>query len=136
MTHVDHQLRQTWSEIERPFEDHGPRCGPPDAVILDIGQSIGAVIVYGSETCLGSEIDLTPSGAPRSHHLHTMFRRRRVTDRDVIAGVFPEVEEGTYTLWGLHGTGPLGEVLVVGGQVSEYIGNDCRGASLPKMSGG
>lgn len=112
---------------EEPFVDPGPLSGPPDALVLDIGGDIGALIVYADESCLGSEIDLTPVGAPRSHHLHTMVRRRRATGKDVIAGLYPEVGEGVYTIWGVGATGPLGEVTVVGGRVSEFQGGDCRG---------
>ena len=111
---------------EQPFEGSGPRSGPPDALVLDIGGTIGALIIYADETCLGSEIDLTPAGAPRSHHLHTMVRRRRATNKDVIAGLYPEVSEGTYVVWGIADGGPLGEVSVVGGQVSEFQGGNCR----------
>ena len=82
-------------------------------------------IIYTDESCLGSEIDLTPVGA-RSHHLHTMVRRRRATGRDVIAGLYPEVLEGTYVVWGLEDSGPLGEVTVTGGQVSEFRAGNCR----------
>jgi hypothetical protein len=111
---------------EQPFEDSGPRSGPPDALVLDIGGDIGALIIHADETCLGSEIDLTPAGVPRHHHLHTMVRRRRATNKDVIAGLYPEVPEGTYTVWGLDDSGPLGEVTVTGGQVSEFHAGSCR----------
>jgi hypothetical protein len=111
---------------EQPFEDSGPRSGSPDALVLDIGGNIGALIIYADESCLGSEIDLTPVGAPRSHHLHTMVRRRRATGKDVIAGLYPEVREGTYIVWGLEDSGPLGEVTVMGGQVSEFRAGSCR----------
>jgi hypothetical protein len=73
--------------------------GAPDALVLDIGDDVGALIIYADEACLGSAIDLTPVGAPQSHHIHTMIRRRRATDRDVIAGLFPELREGVYTVW-------------------------------------
>jgi len=115
---------------EQPFYDSGPRSGPPDALILDIGGDVGALIVYADEARLGAEIDLTPLGAPRSHHMHTMVRRRRATGKDVIAGLYPELAEGTYTLWGLQGTGPIGEVTILGGQVSEFHAGDCLGSRL------
>jgi hypothetical protein len=110
---------------EEPFEDSGPRSGPPDALVLDIGDGVGALIIYADEACLGSEIDLTPAGSPQSHQIHTMVRRRRATNRDVIAGLFPELAEGTYTVWALSGNGPIGEVTIVGGQISEFHGGDC-----------
>jgi len=114
--------------LEEPFVDEGPTEGPGDALILDIGEDIGALILYTDESCLGLEIDLTPVGAPRSHHMHTMIRRRRAFDREFIAGVYPELTEGTYTLWGIDDL-PLGEVTIVGGHVSEFRSGSCRSAS-------
>ena len=114
--------------VEKPFIDDGPLDGPADALMLDIGDDIGALILYAEESCLGLEIDVTPAGAPRSHHVHTMIRRRRAFDREFIAGVYPELVEGTYTVWGIDGH-PLGEVTIFGGQVSEFRSGDCRARS-------
>jgi hypothetical protein len=113
---------------EAPFVDNGPTEGPADALILDIGEDIGALILYTEESCLGLEIDLTPVGAPRSHHMHTMIRRRRAFEREFIAGVYPELTEGTYTVWGIDDL-PLGDVTIVGGYVSEFRSPSCRAAS-------
>jgi hypothetical protein len=109
---------------EAPFVDTGPLDGPPEALVLDIGGDIGALLLYADEVCLGREIDLTPAGRPRSHHLHTMVRRRRAVDEDVIVGVYCEVVAGRYTVWGLDGE-PLGEVEVNGGAVTEFDGGRC-----------
>jgi hypothetical protein len=114
---------------EQPYEGPGPRSGPPDALVLDIGDDIGALVLYADESCLGSEVDITPVGAPRSHHIHTMIRRRRATGRDVVAGLYPELAAGTYTVWGLGGTGPIGRVTIVGAQVAEFHGGNCRTAT-------
>src|ERR1700734_2906630 len=103
------------SPTEAPYVDAGPTVGPAEALVLDIGGDVGALILYSEESCLGLEIDVTPVGAPRSHHMHTMIRRRRAVDREVIAGVYPELLEGTYTVWGIDNQ-PLGDVAVVGGQ--------------------
>ena len=97
------------SAVEAPYVDEGPTDGPPDALVLDIGGDIGALILYAEEGCLGQEIDLTPVGAPRSHHMHTMIRRRRGVGREFIAGVYPELCEGLYTVWGLDDH-PLGDL--------------------------
>jgi hypothetical protein len=112
---------------EQPFEGSAPRSGPPDALVLDIGGDIGALVLYADETCLGSEVDITPFGEPRSHHIHTMVRRRRATGKDVIAGLYPELLEGTYTIWGLDESGPIGEVNILGAQVTEFHAGNCRG---------
>ncbi|MHB1533436.1 MAG: hypothetical protein ACYC1D_02290 [Acidimicrobiales bacterium] len=112
---------------EEPFVDTGPIKGPPDFVVLDIGGNVGALIVYTDQECLGREIDLTPKGMSRSHHTHTMVRRRKTLDHEVIVGVYPELVAGSYTLWGLDGR-PLGDVVIEGGQVTEYQAGNC-GAS-------
>jgi hypothetical protein len=113
---------------EAPYVDEGPSDGPADALVLDIGGNVGALVLYSEEACLGLEIDLTPAGAPRSHHMHTMIRRRRAVDREFIAGVYPELVEGLYTVWGIDDR-PLGEVTIVGGQVSEFHSGNCRSPS-------
>ena len=116
---------------EQPFVDTGPTDGPADALVLDIGDDIGALIVLAEEQCLGREIDLSPIGAPRSHHTHTMIRRRRGVGREYIAGVYPELVEGTYTVWGLDDGEALGQVTIVGGAVAEFDAGDCRTPSDP-----
>ena len=69
--------------------------------MLDIGGDVGALVLYAEEACLGLEVDVTPAGAPRSHHMHTMIRRRRATDREFIAGVYPNWsrERTRYGAW-------------------------------------
>jgi hypothetical protein len=125
--------------VEEPFVDSGPTDGPPEALVLDIGGDVGALVLYAEESCLGLEIDLTPVGVPRSHHTHTMIRRRRAVDREFIAGVYPSLQAGTYTVWGVDDR-PLGEVTIDGGRVSEFRAGSCRtspddGAPTPGAHG-
>jgi hypothetical protein len=115
-------LRAT--QAEEAYVDPGPGSGPPEAVVLDIGGDVGALIVYTTESRIGTEVDLTPVGAPRSHHVHTMIRRRRLADRDVAAGVYPELVEGRYTVWG--DDAPLGDVEITGGRVTTFDAGDLR----------
>jgi hypothetical protein len=110
--------------VEAPFVDEG-FTDTPDSLVLDIGGDVGALILYAEESCLGQEIDLTVSGSARSHQMHTMIRRRRSLDRNFIAGVYPQIFSGAYTLWGLDGA-PLGDVVIEGGQVAEFDGGSCR----------
>jgi hypothetical protein len=113
---------------EAPYVDEGAG-GTPESLILDIGGDVGALILYADESCLGHEIDITRSGLPQSHHTHTMIRRRRAVDRECVAGVYPELESGTYTVWGLDGR-PLADVIIDGGHVTEIDAGDCRGTAL------
>jgi hypothetical protein len=124
-THSHGTVEHSHAPVEAPYVDEGPTNGPPDALVLDIGEDIGALILYADEGCLGHEIDLTPGGVPQSHDMHTMVRRRRAVGREFIAGVYPQLVEGEYTLWGLDGR-PLGQVDIVGGRVAEFHAGDCR----------
>jgi hypothetical protein len=111
---------------EEPYLDEASDV--PESLILDIGDDVGALILYADESCLGQEVDITQVGAPRSHHVHTMIRRRRAVDREFVAGVYPELKAGAYTLWGLNGEA-LTEVTISGGRVTEYQGGTCCGGS-------
>jgi hypothetical protein len=108
---------------EAPFVDEGPG-GPPDALVLDIGGDFGALILYAEEHLLGLEIDITPAGEPRSHQIHTMIRRRRSVDHDFVVGVFPELREGAYTVWGLDGEA-MAKINIVGGRITTLDGRNC-----------
>ena len=91
---------------------------PDETLVLDIGGDIGALVLITDPAWIGEEVDVTPSGAPRSHHVHTVIRRRRAGTTDIAVGVYPELTAGDYTVWGLDGE-PAGGVTITGGRVSE-----------------
>ena len=98
-------------EVTRPHH-------PDETLVLDIGEDIGALLLITDPEWIGEEVDVTPAGAPRSHHTHTVIRRRRAGTVDIAVGVYPELPAGDYTVWGLDGN-PAGGVTITGGQVSE-----------------
>ena len=102
---------------EAPYVDPGPRSGPADALVLDIGADTGALVVHAPAAWLGAELDVTALGEPRSHHRHLLVRRLRAAT-DVIAGVLPSLPAGLYAVWG-----PTGEIVasvaVAAGSVTE-----------------
>lgn len=100
-------------------------AGGPEFLVLDIGGGVGALVLYADEAYLDAEIDITPSGTPRSHQIHTTIRRRRAPAQVSVAGVYPELAEGSYTVWGLDGE-PLAEVTITGGRVTEHHLGDGR----------
>lgn len=104
-----------------------------DALVLEIGGDVGAVIVYTDASCLGRELDLTVAGSARSHDLHNVVRRRTTPAGEMVfAAVFPQVGEGQYALWG-RARGPVAEVTVGGGRVSVVHAGDC--GQLPAHDG-
>ncbi len=110
--------------VEAPYVDPGPRSGPPDALVLDIGGDAGALVVQAPPDWIGAEVDVTAVGEPRSHHRHLMVRRLRTPGGEVIAGVLPSLPAGGYTIWAPSGMAIM-RVHVAVGEVTTV---DCRTA--------
>ena len=85
-------------------------------VVLDIGEDVGALIVYTAATFLNHEIEIGPLEIEWLR-THTEVRERRVGGSSVCAAVFPELPAGAYTLWW---SGAQGEpVTIADGAVGE-----------------
>ena len=92
--------------IERVHTEHA---------VLDIGQDIGALVVYTKKELLGQEIEVSIKGDD-TKRIHTAIHERRVHNgRSVYAGVFLSLPAGTYIVW-VH---PSCEVTISGGSVAE-----------------
>ena len=94
-----------------------------DSLVLDIGGDVGALVLYADECCLGLEIEVSRPGDPG--RTHTSIRRLRTSTGTVVAGVYPALPEGEYTVWGLDGA-PTGRAQVAGGRVAEFRGGPLR----------
>lgn len=66
-------------------------------VVLDIGEDVGAVVVYLDDTPVGDELEMQPVGRP-SGRFHTGVHPRRIGDTVARAAVFPAVVAGSYEL--------------------------------------
>jgi len=95
-----------------------------DAVVLDIGDGIGALILSTTEAVLGAEIEVSPmtDGARRTH---TRIRRHRVNGNEVFAGVYPGLAAGTWRVYGVDDCA-LATVEIRSGEVSTVDGGECR----------
>jgi hypothetical protein len=85
--------------------------------VLDIGGDIGALILYTDERFLDSEIEVSPVD-DESRRVHTAIHERRVGERVLFAGVYPELAAGTYRIWTDDASLP-DRVTIVGGEVVE-----------------
>lgn len=99
-------------------------CG---AAVLDIGEDIGALLIYCHPQLRGQQIDVSPRER-LWERVHTDVLERRVNEKSVFAALFLALTAGTYVIWN-HDARPVGEVIVDGGQVSEL---DWR-QELPQM---
>ena len=92
--------------------------------VLDIGEDIGALVIYTGPELHGHEIEVSPRGNPpkRGHgeaqRTHTAVLERRVNGRSVFAALFLALQAGDYIIW-THDAALPAAVSIVGGQVAE-----------------
>ncbi len=91
--------------------------GQGGAVVLDIGDDVGALILYTGEELRGREIEVSPKGRD-AWRVHTAIRERQANGRTIFAGVYLALPADDYTIW-RDATTPAGEVTIVGGAVAE-----------------
>ena len=94
-------------------ETHPERVHTENAV-LDIGEDIGALVIYTGQELLGKEIEVSPKGND-AQKIHTAVLERKVNGRTMFAALFLELPEGDYIIL----TTPPSEITIVGGQVAE-----------------
>ena len=85
--------------------------------MLDIGDDLGALIVYTDAALHGTEIEISPAG-PTAHRSHKDVLERAIGDRAAFTAVFDRLPEGSYTLW-TDGVARVRGVQVAGGAVAE-----------------
>jgi len=109
-SHADHH-----TAAHRPHEE---------AVVLDIGEEIGALVVYTDPALLHTEIEISPAGedATRSHK---DVLERVVGGRSIYAAVFDNLPRGAYTLW--HDGEPRTRgAAIAGGAIAELDWRSAR----------
>jgi hypothetical protein len=107
--------------------------GPSSAgsVVLELGDSVGVLVLEASAKLNGREIEISPVGGahphehdhdhehPHAHRTHSMVRERGTAAGTSYAAVYPGLAVGTYTVWRDHDT-PAGTVTIDGGRVTRY----------------
>ena len=99
--------------------DHHAEAHRPhdEAVVLELGEELGALIVYTDPALLHTEIEISPTGAD-GERSHKDVLERVVAGRSLYAAVFDRVPCGTYTLW--HGGEAIARgTAVEGGEIAE-----------------
>jgi hypothetical protein len=112
---------------------HSHSHGEPDrsadevseALLVDIGGDVGALVVYADEELVGHEVEIVSVGAagrgavqPTGKPVHNVVRRRRVGTQVIYAAVFPDLPAGVYEPYGQTAGGHQ-LIPVVGGRVTE-----------------
>jgi len=89
-------------------------------VVLDIGQGIGALIIYTTKALRGYQIDVSLKGNPTAKRVHTDVLERRIGGRLVCAAVFAELPEGEYITW----SDPAETFTITSGSIAELNWRD------------
>ncbi|WP_034260805.1 hypothetical protein [Actinospica robiniae] len=105
--------------------DHDHRYGPsPSAsVVLNLGEDIGALIIEADESLHGVEIEI--SRLPRDDEAvlpprtHSIVRQRLTRPVPTYDAVYPDLNEGTYTIWSDPHT-PRATVEIRGGAITRH----------------
>jgi hypothetical protein len=86
-------------------------------VVLDLGDGVGALIVYTDPELLGIEVEISPSGGKRDRR-HKQVLQRTIGLETVTVLVYDSLPEGYYTLW-VDDDPWAQDVHIQGGQVAE-----------------
>lgn len=88
-----------------------------EPAVLDIGDDVGALVLYTMGEFRGKEIEVSPKGRD-ADRVHTAIWGREANGRVVYAGIYPALPAGDYIIW-RDETTPGGEVTIVGGAIAE-----------------
>jgi len=99
----DHHL-----EAHRPHEEQ---------VVLEIGEDLGALVVYTDPSLLHTEIEISPEGED-ANRSHKDVLERVVAGRSFYAAVFDKLPAGSYPRW--HGdVARTRGAPIAGGEIAE-----------------
>jgi hypothetical protein len=89
----------------------------PEPVVLDIGDDVGALLLYTPPALHGREIEVSPLGqdVPR---VHTAVLERIIAGRPHYVAVYPALQAGRYRIWA-DDPSVCNQVTITGGAVAE-----------------
>jgi hypothetical protein len=85
------------------------------ATVLDIGDDVGALVLYTDAALAGAEIEISPASDPVQRQHAAVHRRPQ---NNAYAAIYPHLREGRYELWASDGTVAL-DVEISGGTITE-----------------
>jgi hypothetical protein len=95
---VGHPHPHTHPHPHVPLEEARPPTRPSEAVLVDVGERAGALVLASTSAREGLEVEIHPANdAQRRTHVWVLPRRGRGGDV-VYAAVFPSLAPGDYTV--------------------------------------
>lgn len=89
----------------------------PEPVVLDIGGTIGALVVHWDAEHIDAPIEISPTGHDADRQ-HQHILERPIGERTFHAAVFDKIGAGSYSLW-VADEPRARDVSIVGGEVTE-----------------
>jgi hypothetical protein len=99
----------------------------PEHVVLDIGGTLGALIVHAGADLLDTPIELSRAGRD-AERVHQHVLERPLPAGTAYAAVFDKIEEGAYTLW-MRDEVRARDVRVEAGSVTELYWSEAEATS-------
>jgi hypothetical protein len=69
-----------------------------EQVVLDIGDDVGALVLYTPPRLHGREIEVSAMGCD-AQRVHTAVLQRQAAGRTMFVAVYPELRAGSYRIW-------------------------------------
>jgi hypothetical protein len=98
-------------------DHHHSTAARSEHVMLELGDDVGALVLYTDPELHGEEIELSSSGSD-DLRTHKQVHARPLGGETIYAAVFDRVDAGEYTLWH-HGSARDRGVRVSGAAVTE-----------------
>ena len=98
--------------------DHNHVAGNGPTVI-DIGDDVGALVLYTTEELVGAEIEISPDVEP-DRRRHVAVHPRQYPGGTAYAAVYYGLEAGSYQLWAADGSVAL-TVSIEGNMITEAM---------------
>jgi len=95
--HPHVSITDNWHRGGRSAGESPRPTDPSQAVLLDIGERTGALVLTAPPQREGLEVEIHPSSDP-SHRTHVWVLPRAGREGVVFAAVFPSLEAGDYTV--------------------------------------
>ena len=101
-----------------PDHSHHHEAGQ-GSTVLDIGDDVGALVLYTSLELVGAEIEISPDGDP-DRRRHVAVHPRQYPGGTAYAAVYYGLEAGSYQLWAADGSVAL-TVTIEGNTITEAV---------------
>ncbi len=101
--HPDEHVHAHGHDGDHTHVEAAPPTLPSRAVVINVGEHLGALVLASNEERSGLEVEIHPVDRPTAR-THVWVLPREGRDGVVYAAVFPSLEYGDYAILGVDGS--------------------------------